>query len=198
MSGFEFVLVLYAIIIGLGISDILAGWGEQIRARHRMSAYPLQIVLSFLLLYFGISFLWSLWTYRNTDWTFSLYITMACIPLTISLVSRIIRVDTSAEAPPAKDQYFRISRPVFLLLALIPAMIMLLSFTTNLGENVPDRLEPVEFMQLTVIRVAMCLLLLYAALSKKAGAHWAGVIVMILVVLLLSMRLTIRSIHGVS
>jgi hypothetical protein len=198
MSGFEFVLVLYAIIIGLGISDILTGWGEQIRARHRMSAYPLQIVLSFLLLYFGISFLWSLWTYRNTDWTFSLYITMACIPLTISLVSRIIRVDTSAEAPPAKDQYFRISRPVFLLLALIPAMIMLLSFTTNLGENVPDRLEPVEFMQLTVIRVAMCLLLLYAALSKKASAHWAGVIVMILVVLLLSMRLTIRSIHGVS
>jgi hypothetical protein len=198
MSGFEFVLVLYAIIIGLGISDILTGWGEQIRARHRMSAYPLQIVLSFLLLYFGISFLWSLWTYRNTDWTFSLYITMACIPLTISLASRIIRVDTSAEAPSAKDQYFRISRPVFLLLALIPAMIMLLSFTTNLGENVPDRLEPVEFMQLTVIRVAMCLLLLYAALSKKAGAHWAGVIVMILVVLLLSMRLTIRSIDGVS
>ena len=132
MSGFEFVLVLYAIIIGLGISDILTGWGEQIRARHRMSAYPLQIVLSFLLLYFGISFLWSLWTYRNTDWIFSLYTTMACIPLTISLASRIIRVDTSTDASPAKDQYFRISRPVFLLLALIPAMIMLLPFTTNL------------------------------------------------------------------
>jgi hypothetical protein len=83
MSGFEFVLVLYAIISGLGISDILSGWGEQVRARHRISPYPLQIALSFLLMYFGISILWSLWTFRGINWTFSLYITFAIIPLLI-------------------------------------------------------------------------------------------------------------------
>ncbi|MGW8180061.1 MAG: hypothetical protein ACWGQW_15065, partial [bacterium] len=81
MSGFEFVLVLYAIISGLGISDILSGWGEQIRARHRISAYPLQIALSFLLMYFGISVLWSFWTFRDINWTFSLYVAFAIIPL---------------------------------------------------------------------------------------------------------------------
>ena len=54
MSGFEFVLVLYAIIVGLGISSILADWGEQIRARHQRAHYPLQIALSVVVLLFGM------------------------------------------------------------------------------------------------------------------------------------------------
>ena len=116
MSGFEFVLVLYAIISGLGISDILSGWGEQVRARHRLSAYPLQIALSFLLIYFGISILWSFWTFRDINWTFSRYITFAIIPMIISLASRIIRVDTSVGALPPRDQYFLVARPLFILM----------------------------------------------------------------------------------
>ena len=84
MSGFEFVLVLYAIISGLGISDILSGWGEQVRARRHFSPYPLQMALSFLLMYYGISILWSFWTFRDLNWTFSLYIAFAIIPLVIS------------------------------------------------------------------------------------------------------------------
>ena len=87
MSGFEFVLVLYAIISGLGISDILSGWGEQVRARHRISPYPLQIALSFLLMYFGIAILWSFWTFRDINWTFSLYLAFSFIPRIISVAS---------------------------------------------------------------------------------------------------------------
>jgi hypothetical protein len=194
MSGFEFVLVLYAIITGLGISDILAGWAEQIRSRHRVSVYPIQIALSFLLLYFGISILWSLWTFRDIVWTFSLYITMGIAPLIISLASRLIRVDTSVDALTTRDQYFQISRPVFLLLSSIPALILLMSLTTTLDQSVSNR---PDLIQITVFRAALCAGLLYAAWSKKVNVHWVGVGAMFLTVVLLSMRLTVRAIDGV-
>ena len=196
MSGFEFVLVLYAIISGLGISDILSGWGEQVRARHRMSAYPLQLALSFFLMYIGITYLWGLWTFRDAEWTFLLYITMAIYPLLISLASRIIRVDTAIGAPTAKDQYFLVARPVFLIISCVPILVMLLSLTSNLREFIPNRFEGMQLLQLTIFRGALFLGLLYVAWSKKVSVHWIGVSVMFLTVVLLSMRLTVRSTHG--
>lgn len=196
MSGFEFVLVLYAIISGLGISDILSGWGEQVRTRHRVTAYPLQLALSFLLMYFGITFLWSLWTFRDSEWTFLLYIHMAVISLVISLASRIIRVDTSTGAPSTRDQYFLVARPIFLLLSSIPILIMLLSFTSKVSEVVPNRPEGMELLQIMAYRILLFGGLLYVAWSRKVTVHWVGVSAMFLTILLLSMRLTVRSIEG--
>jgi hypothetical protein len=196
MSGFEFVLVLYAIIAGLGISDILTGWGEQVRVRHRMPAYPLQLAVSFLLMYFAISFLWSLWTYHDAQWTFSLYITMASLPLLISLASRIIRVDTSMEAPTAREQYFLVARPIFLILACLPIIIIVIAFTTNLNEMSPNAPQGMQFYLLVVFRVLLCLGMFYVSWSRKVSVHWIGVSVMFLAIVLLNMRLTVRSIDG--
>ena len=193
MSGFEFVLVLFAIIAGLGISDILSGWGEQIRARHRMSAYPLQIALSGVLICLGMSFLWSLWTFRDVVWSFPIYVSVATIPLIISLVSRVARVDTSIAASSPREQYFQNARPVFLLLSVIPAMIALLALTTSLGEGVPDR---PNIIYLTTFRVALCIGLFYVAWSKNVIVHWVGVCTFLLVVLMLGARLTVREIGG--
>ena len=197
MSGFEFVLVLYAIISGLGISDILSGWGEQVRARHRISPYPLQIALSFLLMYFGISILWSFWTFRDINWAFSHYIAFAIIPLVISLASRIIRVDTSVGSLPPRDQYFLVAPPIFILMASVPLMIVLLSQLPSLREQVPNRLEDRELVLLTIYRVSISVGLLYVARSKKVSVHWIALGTLFLTVVLLSIRLTIREIDGV-
>ena len=197
MSGFEFVLVLYAIISGLGISDILSGWGEQVRARHRISPYPLQIALSFLLMYFGISILWSFWTFRDVNWTFSHYIAFAIIPLLISLASRIIRVDTSVGSLPPRDQYFLVAPAVFMLMSCVPLMIVLFSQMPSLREQVADRPEGRELVLLTIYRVTISVGLLYVAWSKKVSVHWIGIGVMFITVVLLSIRLTVREIGGV-
>ena len=197
MSGFEFVLVLYAIISGLGISDVLSGWGEQVRARHRISPYPLQIALSFLLMYFGISILWSFWTFRDVNWTFSHYIAFAIIPLLISLASRIIRVDTSVGSLPPRDQYFLVAPAVFMLMSCVPLMIVLFSQMPSLREQVADRPEGRELVLLTIYRVTISVGLLYVAWSKKVSVHWIGIGVMFITVVLLSIRLTVREIGGV-
>lgn len=196
MSGFEFVLVLYAIISGLGISDILSGWGEQVRARRHFSPYPLQIALSFLLMYFGISILWSFWTFRDINWTFSLYIAFAIIPLLISLASRIIRVDTSVGSLPARDQYFLVAPPIFIIMASVPLMIVLLSQLSFLQEQVPNRPEGRELILLTIYRISISVGLLYVAWSKRAFVHWIALGAVFLTVVLLSIRLTIREIGG--
>src|SRR5210317_567109 len=198
MSGFEFVLVLYAIISGLGISDILSGWGEQVRARHRISPYPLQIALSFLLMYFGISILWSFWTFRDINWTFSLYLAFAIIPLIISLASRIIRVDTSVGSLPPRDQYFLVAPPAFMLLSCIPLTILLLSQWPSLRGQLPDRPEGGELVLLNIYRGSLSVGLLCVAWSKRASVHWIALGAMFITVVLLGIRLTIREISGAS
>lgn len=196
MSGFEFVLVLYAIISGLGISDILSGWGEQVRARHRISPYPLQMAVSFLLMYFGITVLWSFWTFRDINWTFSHYIVFAIIPLIISLASRIIRVDTSVGSLSPKDQYFLVAPAVFILMSCVPIVIMLFSHWSSLREQLPDRPEGRELLVLNIYRVSIAVGLLYVASSKRVIIHWVGLGAIFLTVVLLSIRLTIREIGG--
>jgi hypothetical protein len=193
MSGFEFVLVLYAIIVGLGISDILKGWGEQIRVRHRMAAYPLQLALSLMLMIYGITYLWAMWTFRDIVWTFNLYAAMAVIPLAISLASRVARVDTSAGAPPARDQYFRNAKPVFILMALAPAMLILLSFLSPVRDSV---LNPPNLAWLTALRVVIFAGILYVAWSRNEKVHWVGIVALLMVVMALSTRLTVRAIEG--
>ena len=197
MSGFEFVLVLYAIISGLGISDILSGWGEQVRARHRISPYPLQIAVSFLLMYFGISILWSFWTFRDINWTFLHYITFAILPLIIALASRIIRVDTSVGSLPPRDQYFLVAPAIFILMSCVPLVLVLFSQWSSLQEQLADRPQGRELVLLTIYRVSISVGLLYVAWSKKVSVHWIGVCVIFLTVALLSVRLTVREIGGV-
>ena len=166
------------------------------RVRHRMSAYPLQLALSFFLMYFGITFLWSLWTFRDAEWTFLLYITGAIVPLLLSLASGIIRVDTAIGAPTAKDQYFQVARPIFLILSCIPILIIVGSFTTTARELSPNRPEGMQLLQLTIFRVLLSVGMLYVAWSKKVSVHWIGVSVLFLIIILLNMRLTVRSIDG--
>jgi uncharacterized membrane protein len=148
-------------------------------------------------MYFGISILWSFWTFRDINWTFSHYIAFAIIPLLISLASRIIRVDTSVGSLPPRDQYFLVAPAVFMLMSCVPLMIVLLSQMPSLREQVAERPEGRELVLLTIYRVTISVGLLYVAWSKKVSVHWIGIGVMFITVVLLSIRLTVREIVGV-
>jgi hypothetical protein len=193
MSGFEFVLVLFAIIIGLGISSILTGWSEQIRARHRMDTYPLQIALSAFLLFFSLTYLWSLWTFSVVAWTFPLYLLVAAPALILALAAYITRVDTSVDSPTARVQYFRNSGPTFLLLALVPVALVAISMAPALRESVPD---PPNLVLITLIRVTMILGIASLAWFKSERIHWIGLGLLFLIVVGLSVRITVRVIES--
>ena len=192
MSGFEFVLVLYAVIAGLAISELVTGFADQISARHRMAFYPLQILLSIFLLYASVVFLWTLWMFRAMDWSFQLYLLIMLYPLIIALCSRLVRIDYSAGAMPVKDQYFSNAAPTYIALALIPTIVVVLSFT-SLREIVED---PPDLAYVTPFRVLAILGFLFLAWSKNETAHKIGLLALNIFVVIISSRLSVDAIGG--
>ena len=111
----------------------------------------------------------------------------------ISLASRIIRVDCSTDAAPAREQYYHSSRPVFLLLSIVPLSLVVLSIVSTLGDSVPNR---PDLIKLNAMRLTTFIGMLYLAWSRKALVHWVGIGALFLVTLSLSARLTVRAIGG--
>lgn len=192
MSGFEFVLVLFAIIVGLGVSSVLVGWSEQIRARHRMKAYPLQITWSAVILFIGMTYLWSLWTLHNLTWTFPLYLLVAAPAMILALAAHTPRIDTSPDASASREQYFSASGPTFLLLALLPLTLIAFSLVPQLRTRVPN---PPNLPAITGVRAALSIGLASLACFRSERAHWVGAGVFFLVIIVLSTRLTVRLIQ---
>ncbi len=183
MSIFEFVLIPFAIIIGLGVSEILASWGQQIRTRHRRDLHVLQIASSAFILFFCMSFLWGMWLMRNATWTFPLYLLVAVPGFAVALAAHISKIDTSVDAPPTLEQYFQNSRPVYAILTLIPISLIALSIVSGGRTQIPD---PPNFVVITIVRVALFSLAASLAWSQSAKYHaaaltglWIGVLYII-------------------
>ena len=192
MSGFEFVLVLYAVIIGSATSEIITGIADQIKARHRLAPYPSQLILAMLLLYSNIAYLWVLWTFRNIDWSFQLYLLLLLFPLVMALCSRFMKVDTSLGALSNKAQYFSNAAPTYIALALIPALVVITSFT-SMRESVEN---PLDLAYITPIRVLAMLGMLFLAWSKNETVHRIGVIALFVFIVMVSSRLSVDTIGG--
>lgn len=171
MSTFEFVLVSFAILLGFGISEILAGWGAQLRARRRLAPYPLQIASSAFILYFHLQYLWMMWLARDIEWTFPVYLGMAAPALAMSLAGQAMKIDTSVDALPVRDQYFQNSRVAYSLLATFPALALLGSFFTNRGDILPD---PPNLFIVSTVRVMVLAVWASMAWSKSERLHWIG------------------------
>ena len=169
MSEFEFVIVVFAIILGLSISEILAGWADQIRARKRLHAYPLQLFSTGYILFFSLNFIWLLWLFRDIEWTFAIFLVVAFPALLVALASRVGKADTTADAPSLRDQYFKSSAPVYCLLALMLPIVISVSFFTDLRAALPD---PPNLIFVTLVRVLMIFLFIGLALSKNERFHW--------------------------
>lgn len=189
MSAFEFVLVSFTIVIGFGISEILGGWGEQIRARRRRRPFPLQIASSAYLLWFSLQYLWILWIGRDAEWTFILYMAIAAPALLIALAAHIMKIDTASDAPTARDQYFQNSGPAYGVMAGFPAIALLLSLISDLRSIVPN--AP-NLLAISMVRVVVMGLFASLALTKSERLHWIGLGLVWLVAIGFVVRLAFR------
>ena len=172
MSAFEFVLISFAIIVGLGVSEVLAGWADQIRARARLRPYPLQLLSSAFILYLSIQYLWLMWGGRVIEWTFPRFLAVTGPVLALALAARVCRMDTSPGASPFRDQYFRVSPAIYTLLAAFPLFITAMSLFSDLREMVPD---PPNLLLVTVVRLSVLGLYIALALSRSERFHKVGI-----------------------
>jgi len=122
LSSFEFILVSIAIVLGFGISEVLADWGRVLRHRKEVRPYPLQLAASAFVLYASLRYLWLLWDARHTQWTYVGYLLIFAPALCLALAANLVRADPTSLRRSPKEQYFEATRPLFLLIAALPGL----------------------------------------------------------------------------
>jgi hypothetical protein len=159
LTQFEFVQVTIAIILGLGLTDILRNLGEQFRRRREIEVSWLQILASCLLLsVILVAYLWSFWTTSNVEWTLLLFVLQAGAAVSLALSAQFIKVDLSAPDSPTA-QYFDNCRATYGVWAAAPVFGLLFSLSTgNLG--------PIE-----VFRIIVSALLVSMGFIKRPIYH---------------------------
>jgi hypothetical protein len=65
VSRFEYFSVLLAIVIGLGVSEVLAGWGRLLRRRRVVRFYWVHAVWSLSAVLGMVEYWWRMWTYHD-------------------------------------------------------------------------------------------------------------------------------------
>lgn len=174
MTQFEFVQVTVAIILGLGLTDILRNLGEQFRNRSDVQVAWLQIGASCLLLLIILIYLWSFWLASEVTWTLPLFMLQVASAIALALSAQFIKVDVSS-AKALEAQYFDNAKVTFILWAMAPLFILFFSMaagiagTSDLG------------------RVAAAALLMSLGLIKHRTYHKVVLITLLLLALMFTM-----------
>lgn len=132
LTQFEFVQVTVAIILGLGLTDILRNLGEQFRARREIEVAWLQIGASGLLLLIILIYLWSFWLASRVTWTLPLFMLQVASAIALALSAQFIKVDLSS-AKALEAQYFDNARVTFILWATAPLFVLLFSIAAGIA-----------------------------------------------------------------
>ena len=130
MTQFEFVQVTVAIILGLGLTDVLRSLGEQFRHRHEIEVSSLQVGASCLLLVIIVIYLWNFWLASDVSWTLPLFLMQVASAIALALSAQFIRIDLSSGKTP-EAQYFDNCTATFVSWAMAP--LFALSFLIAVG-----------------------------------------------------------------
>ena len=118
MTHFEFLAVFISIVLALGVSDVLAGWGAQIRYRENVKHYWLHTVWGILYLIASIQVWWGLWRFRElTDWTFIDNLILILPYLILALVAHVMTPDIANGQTDIRQHYFKNAPWMFGLIA---------------------------------------------------------------------------------
>ena len=122
MSSFEYLSVLISIVVGLGISHLLAGVARLVRHRGRTRFYlPTLLWLATLLLVF-IQIWWAMFEARVIEvWTFYDFVLVLAIPAEVYLLAYLL-LPERGDGPSLdlREEYFENRRWFFGVLTLVP------------------------------------------------------------------------------
>ncbi|MGH6872964.1 MAG: hypothetical protein ACREHE_15815 [Rhizomicrobium sp.] len=109
MTPFDYLSVLLSIVLGLAITQLLAGFAGLVRARDRAIMYwplPVQMAAVFII---SVQMWWSLFGLHDARrWTFAMFLIVLMQPVGVYLMAAFITPDTSGErALDLRAIYFR-------------------------------------------------------------------------------------------
>ena len=121
MDEFSYLIVLISIILGLGITRLLTGLGQQIELRRHIRTYWPSIVWAVIVLLIHVQTWWSMFGMRDHEgWTFLDFLVVLLQPITLYLLAALALPTASAGAPTdLRTHYYEQSRWFFALLCVL-------------------------------------------------------------------------------
>jgi hypothetical protein len=171
MDSFEFVQIPVAIVLGFGISEILAGWGHQLRHRHEQPFSGLQLLASGYVLMWAFRYLWIQWSSQPEVWDYAAYLLSVAPAMLIALAAHSIRFDPSIQQRAEQSPYEQSRQPVCWLLALLPVLLVVrLIYIFDLDSRPPGpgtAFLPIGLLLTTLVFVRL-------AMSDRIREQWIG------------------------
>lgn len=118
MDIFSFVMVLNSIIIGIGLTELLSGFGRCLRTHKSVRWYWPHVLLSFLIFLAFIQTWWEYWGLSiHSIWGFGDVIWMLISPTFLFLIA-FVMFPTDPEGIDLEDYYYEKSRLIWVLASI--------------------------------------------------------------------------------
>jgi hypothetical protein len=123
MTPFEYITLLTSIVLALGITRVLTGFGRVLQLRRRVRMYPVHLlwaanVLLWLLLNWWILYRW----HTFNSWTFFLFLFVLISPIVAFLLAVLLFPEPLEAGADLKQHYYANHRAFFILAALLPVV----------------------------------------------------------------------------
>lgn len=175
MGLFEFLMILVSVVIGLGVTAILTGWANLLRARDGVRFYWVHVLLQCGVFFALLQQWWEFWEFeRMGAISFFAVLTILASPILLFLISHLLFPE-QARGADLEEYYFGQST---LLWMLVITGTLTGTFLEPLVFGYPV-FHPANLSGIPL--VAICLVLAY---SKNRRAHAVLVPVTLVMVLL--------------
>lgn len=141
MSAFEYVTVLIAIVLSLGIAQILTGVASLIKKSHKVIFYWPHLLWVLFILLLHIQEWWIMYELKvHQPWRLPFFLFIMTYPVNLFLLARLLFPDKFVgKVIDMRQYYFKNFRKLFLLLAL-SALVSVLYNLFVLHLTIPDQL----------------------------------------------------------
>ena len=185
MDAFSYVSVIMSVVIGLGLSHLLTGTAELVKARQRVSFYWVHL-LWIALIFVGHIFLWwTMWNLRLIrHWNFFSFLSLLLAPVLLYVAAAFLIPKVEPDASIDLRAYFYENSSAFFI---INAAFMALMGVENWV--LTGRLSP---MPVTVVFAFWFVLLCVSAIVKNARYHAVVAVLFGLLFLLFVLQFGLR------
>jgi hypothetical protein len=166
MKPFDYVSVIISVVIGLGLSHLLTGFVELVKARRRIRFYWIH------LLWVGLTFMghvflwWSLWNLRGLQvWNFFSFLLLLLQPVLLFVVAAFLIPELNPEEPLDLRDYFYENHSAIFGAGTAFTVLMLVRNVLPVGGRL---LTPANYL----LALALVLLVV-SAITKNARYHAA-------------------------
>jgi hypothetical protein len=163
VTEFEYLTVIIGMVVAFGVSEILKGWGTQVRFRRHVTVYWVHIMASLLTLMLMIQWWWSNWEYNKTHINLYQFFVLLLPAFTMVLLAQVLTPRLRAgKAFDCRKYYYENRKWMYFLAALTIVELGISDFVIAKA--------PVQSID-NAIRGAAIVLLCSLAMSSSARFH---------------------------